>query len=371
MSNLFGNIPSVRRKQTKLETNNSIDSDNINALPLIPTETAVVVKPVSKPSSPTRTSLPVSVNFNNAVAQKNFKDIIENKGYKNLEKYLSSSDSEGFTVYYCKVIDPRGTPVYIDLRDIYGSIEIKAADISAEMVKTNENILSDSEIKYVSSFTGDYLAECPGDKYCIFKNIDEKTIYVEGFQIPDKSKFEKLRKELDNTQVKSENTIETTVPVVYPIITVSAIKVDAASIIEACSKNYMGNINKIYVQSVEKLNKTLESSQNFNNAVNYIAKNRELAFKNISKSKNDYISRLNSSEVRNDDNKKKTLSCVIYKHNEAYEKLISKTNEFNKLKVAIDELYKKIIDFNNGIVDINNDLDASKLRDVNGKLIDC
>jgi hypothetical protein len=363
MSNLFGNmIPSGKKKIGILDTNNSISDGNINSLPLIPTENAVIVKPVSKPSSPTRTSLPVSVNFNNAVAQKNFKDIIEKYGYKNLEKYLSSSDSEGFTVYYCKVIDPKGTPVYVDLRDIYGSIEVKAADISTEMVKTNENILTDSEIKYVSSFTGDYLAECPGDKYCIFKNIDEKTVYVEGFQIPDKDKLKELRGKIDETQVKSENTIETTVPVVYPIVTVSSIKVDAASIIEACSKNYMGNINKIYVQTFEKLNKTLESSQNFNNAVTYLAKNRELAFKYISKSKNDYLSKLNNSDIKNNTEKKKEISCAIFKHNEAYEKLISKTNEFNKLKVTIDELCDRIIKFNNEMVDINDKLTKTSIN---------
>ncbi len=292
--------------------------------------------PVSSPTaiantaaaSPLRTaSIPLS--YNESIIKNNVERTLNEQGYKKDDDPIVVRDGDGYVIYYLAAIDPNGTKIFINMRDVVGSVELVESDLKNVMKPQKESGITQSV-----KFSAHPVMLHQGQEYCAILVKDDGEIIKESF--------------IDTT---SCNTLKDDIPVAYPIVSITDIKYNRQQTMDRCLAQYQLSMKGLFEANKKKLEETIVKTKELTSAINIFNDNKKFAYDSIIANRNKLISELKNSKI--DEAKRKKIIYNINQRNIAFESYVSIYNKISKQLPDIESIFENIKGLNNELVQIH------------------
>ena len=313
--------------------------------PLSPSNSPKAVAEVAAVSPRRTVTTPTPGNYQDSIVKKNIERIIAEKGYKKDGEPIIVSDSDGIAIYYLAAIDPYGTKVFINMRDVVGSIELAANDLRNTMKRKTDSDISASTRNFAIQ-SGHPVMLRQGSEYCAILRQDNGEAISESF--------------VDTTECQNLKDALPAIPVAYPIVSANDISYNTKQTIERCLAQYQLSMKGLFEANKKKLEETITETKKLTDAIATFNVNRGTAYDSIVKNRQQLLDVL--VKEKPDSAKREKIINNIKERNEAFESYATIYNEISKEKSNITKLYDNIREYNNKLVDIH--------LSINGKYID-
>ena len=238
---------------------------------------------------------------------------------------------------YVKAIDPNGIYVYVNLDAASFNMTVSHSDLQNQLVQQATTTISASARNAVAS-GGSPAMIVSGSSLCAIKQCNDGTCEEKFYTACTNGKVPKI-----------ENGVESNVPIRYPIVSIRQIMQSAENTTASNKVFYETEMERIFKETQEKLNSTLQACKYLDFAACSFNTNRDLAFTALKNDRKIIGKAIKESKESKSD--KEVHICNMTKRNELYEDYIKTTHEFTKVEQFIMKLTKEMTELNNKIVD--------------------